>query len=184
MGSSKVIRKLAEGEMFDAGTVDAKTDSNTGVTRINGKAVSDGQEGWITLKGNAGTVFAEVLPKYYSVLKQVALNKSDSSSSPLRTLEPGEALQVVEGPKEETATPQMRIKVRAVADKAIGWVTKAQMKNWSPHYKVWSPTPLEDTRGATKITKTIRDLVKGEIIDCIEGPVEEGKELRMKGKAK
>jgi len=58
------------------------------------------------------------------------------------------------------------------------------VKTWSPDYKVWHATPLQDTRAVTEATKVIRELEKGEHFVYLEGPCEEGQELRMKGKAK
>merc|ERR1719517_301498 len=69
---SKVVGKLQEGDMFDASTGEVKQDA-TGVFRVQGKAVKSGEAGWITTKGNAGTVFAEAIPKYYSALKEMEL---------------------------------------------------------------------------------------------------------------
>merc|ERR1712157_170620 len=83
----------------------------------------------------------------------------------------------------EKASPDPRIKVRA-SDGSEGWVTKSNLKKWSPEYKVLVATPLQDTRGTTEVTKTVRELAKGEQFDYMDGPFEEGKELRMKGRAR
>eukprot|EP00401_Gymnodinium_catenatum_P034589 CAMPEP_0117540034 /NCGR_PEP_ID=MMETSP0784-20121206/43292_1 /TAXON_ID=39447 /ORGANISM="" /LENGTH=72 /DNA_ID=CAMNT_0005336679 /DNA_START=1 /DNA_END=215 /DNA_ORIENTATION=+ len=64
--TSKVVRKLVADEMFEI-TGDIKEDAGAGIARAKGKAVKDGREGWITTKGNAGTVFAEPASKFYSV---------------------------------------------------------------------------------------------------------------------
>merc|ERR1712232_1095056 len=102
----------------------------------------------------------------------------------VRKVEVGEAFQVLEGPKEEKAPPEFRVKVRATGDGAEGWVSKSCVKTWSPDYKVWHSTPLQDTRGVTEPTKIIRELEKGEHLEYLEGPFEEGQELRIKCKAK
>merc|ERR1712151_453737 len=77
--SCKVIRKLAVNEFFEA-SGPAVDDASTGVTRLPGKALSDGKEGWITLKGNAGTVYAEAAAKYYTVRKEVMMEKRFQSA--------------------------------------------------------------------------------------------------------
>merc|ERR1712072_1375620 len=59
----KVVRKLAEGELFE----------------MEGVAKKDGQRGWLTSKGNAGTVYAEPTTKYYTVTKEVDLQKAFKS---------------------------------------------------------------------------------------------------------
>merc|ERR1711957_740216 len=80
----------------------------------------------------------------------------------------------------------MGIKVRAVNDNAVGWITKRldAVKSWSSTYKVMITTAVQDTRTITDATKTIRDLGKGEMFEYIEGPVEEGKTMRLKGRTK
>merc|ERR1719174_2520109 len=110
---SKVIKKLADGDMLDASTGEVKQDS-TGICRVLGTAVKGGEVGWITTKGNAGTVFAEVVPKYYSVLKEVHANKAQAEgANTIRKLDVGETFKMLEGPREEKAHPEFRIKVRA-----------------------------------------------------------------------
>merc|ERR1712176_326861 len=61
--SCKVVRKLAVGEFFEV-SGEIAVDKEASVSRIEGKALKDGKSGWITLKGNAGTVYAEQTTKY------------------------------------------------------------------------------------------------------------------------
>merc|ERR1712232_37124 len=185
MQDSKVIAKLSEGDMFDSMGAEVKQDAS-GISRVKGKALKSGEIGWITTQGNAGTVFAATIPKYYSVLKEVEANKKyqPEGADVIRKLEVGETFQIMEGPKEEKASPESRIKVRAASDGVEGWVSRSGLKSWSADYKVLVSTALQDTRGATEVTKTIRELAKGEQFEYLDGPFEEGKELRMKGRAK
>merc|ERR1712019_302690 len=102
-----------------------EVDAETGIARLPGKALQDGKEGWITTRGNAGTVYAEAATKYYSVKKEVELQKkfqSDSESS--RKMDIGETFQLLEGPRDEKAVPEVRAKVRCVKDGSIGWISK------------------------------------------------------------
>merc|ERR1712100_81414 len=96
----QVLRKLAEGELFEM-EGDAILD-DTGVTRMQGVAMKDGLKGWVTSKGNAGTVYAELTDKYYTISKAVELQKEFKSvgvkNEVVRKLEIGEALQIIEGP--------------------------------------------------------------------------------------
>merc|ERR1719221_1136014 len=182
---SKVIGKLQEGDMLDALSGEVKQDES-GISRVQGKALKSGNVGWITTTGNAGTVFAATLPKYYSVLKEVQVNRKfqPEGADVVRKVEVGEAFQILEGPKEEKASTESRLKVRAASDGLEGWASRSLLKKWSPEYKVLVATPLQDTRGTTEVTKTVRELAKGEQLDYMEGPFEEGKELRMKGRAR
>jgi len=185
--TSKVLRKLAVDEMFVI-SGEIREDAKAGISRAQGKAVKDGKEGWITTKGNAGTIFVEPAAKYYSVLRPVDLQKRFASegAETTRSMEVGETFQVLEGPREEKMAPEIFMKVRAVSDRAVGWVMKNvdTVEKWTPMYRCVVPTPIEDTRGATEATKSMRDLLKGEQFELLEGPVEEGKEMRMMGVAK
>jgi hypothetical protein len=180
-----VVRKLAVGELFTVteGPVEEK---EAGITRVKGKAVKDDKEGWITSKGNAGTVYAEPSKKHWSIVQEqpmTKLFKSTGAVEEVRKLEAGEAVLLLEGPKEETFPPETRIKARALSDGAIGWVTLkgATVKKWSPYYKVLVAGPAHDTR-AIEGAQVLRETSVGEVIEWLEGPVEEGQELRIKAR--
>merc|ERR1719343_1509378 len=182
----KVLRKLALGELFtvEEGPVD---DAEAGITRVKGKAVKDGQIGWITLKGNAGTKYAEASTKHYCITQDVPLTKlfpSAKCGEQIRVLSKGEAIQVLEGPKEESFPAETRIKCKAWADGAEGWVTMAggNVKPWTPYYKCKIKSPLTEAlvvEGAT----VIRQIEIGEVIEIMEGPTKDGDVLRIKGRA-
>merc|ERR1719382_186502 len=92
----KVLRKLAVGELFtvEEGPVEEK---EAGITRVQGKSVKDEKVGWITIKGNAGTVFAEPSAKHYCVVEDTPLSKQFKTDGvegdEIRTLAKGEAMQ-------------------------------------------------------------------------------------------
>jgi len=187
IATSKMLRKLNVGETIETETGEATLDAESGVHRIKGKATKDGKEGWVTTKGNAGTVFAEVQKKNYTVVRDVELTKEfKENAEVVRKLEVGEAVEVLEGPRTDSMPAVSRIQVRSMTDKATGWVTDKPdfVKLWNPVYKCHVQMPINDTRGATEVTKTLRELGKGELFEYIDGPFEEEKELRMKGKAK
>jgi len=180
----KVIRKLVVGELFLA--MEAPViDSTASITRVKGKALTDDKEGWVTIKGNAGTVYAEASSKYYSILKETPITKAfpSESSEKVRMLEAGEPFQVMEGPKEEKFAPANRAKVSALKDGAVGWITLkgTNVRSWSPFYKCVKPIALLDAC-AVEGAKEIRNLAPGETIELLEGPFEEGKDLRMQGR--
>merc|ERR1712187_437271 len=111
--SCKVLRKLAVGEFFEASgpVVD---DASTGVSRLPGKALQDGKEGWVTMKGNAGTSYVEAAAKYYSVKVECKLEKrfQSAGAESIRSIDVGETFQLLEGPREEKVPPETRAKVR------------------------------------------------------------------------
>jgi len=182
----KVLRKLAKDELF---LVEAEpiVEEGSGITRVQGKTLKDDLTGWVTLKGNAGTAYAEPSTKHYCVLRDVALTKKQPSKDPgdeVRMLAKGEAMLALEGPKQETVAAETRIKVKAVADNQVGWVTlKTEvLKAWTPFYKCKVATPLQSTltvEGAT----TLREIAVNETCELLEGPTEEGKETRIKVRA-
>merc|ERR1712048_1143311 len=161
-------------------------DAETGIQRLSGKALKDGKEGWITTKGNAGTIYAEADSKKYFVEKEVELQDKFQSqgAKTLRKLEPGETFTLLEGPRGETAPPEHRIKVRCLSDGKLGWVTKKAggMKNASTAYRCLAAVTLSDSRAGASIegSKVLKEFQKGEVVELLEGPVEEGKELRIK----
>jgi len=183
----KVTRKLAVGELFNT-IGEPVEETESGVWRVQGTASKDGKEGWITTKGNAGTVYAEVASKYYSVLKEVPLQKkfsTEDAGETVRELAVGEALNLLEGPKKEPTPAQVRVKVRAVSDGAIGWLSRKEknVKLWTPMYRsLAAGTPLHSQQNPEG-AEVVRELTKGERLELLEGPVEEGKDIRMKGKA-
>jgi len=179
-----VVKRLDKGEMFIA-LEDPVTDSSAGITRVRGKTVKDEKVGWITVKGNAGTVYADASSKHFTVLREVPLQKrfATAGAEDVRTLAEGEAVLALEGPKEEAYPPEVRLKGRALSDDAVGWITKADnVRPWSPYYKCMVATPLHSTL-APEGAQVLRQLEVGEIVELLEGPVEEGPEMRMKGRA-
>jgi len=180
----KVIRKLAIGELFKLDEGDDAKSSEGGVDRIRGKACTDDAAGWITLKGNAGTLYVEATKKHYTALAEAPLTKSHGSSEKVRSLEAGEALEVLEGPKEEKAKPELRCHGRALLDGAEGWFTVgSSMATWTMEYVCKASTPLQD--GLTE-GKDLRSIEVGEKLVWLEGPTrdEAAGVLTIKAKAK
>lgn len=184
----KVVKKLPIDDLFTA--LDEQIDdSDSKLTRVRAKC-SDGKEGYITLKGNAGTTYAELSGKHWTISKEVPLTKVFKSlgAEEIRTLEEGELLEVLEAPKEEAFTPEIRLKCKAMSDGCTGWLTfdNVNVLAWSKNYKCCVKTPLHETL-EVKDAKSIRDLTVGESFDLVQGPIEIGEgenaELRMKGKA-
>lgn len=181
----KVLRKLAVGEVVSQ--IEApREDGESGLTRCKVTALKDLKEGWITTKGNAGTVYAKASGTMYKVAKAHALQKGFSSgkSEAVRQIEAGEAFQVLEGPREEKFAAEVRVKGRALADGSVGWITLkgSNVRPWSPFYAVVEATALHDKRSREEAS-TIRDLEVGESCEILEGPVREADELRMKARA-
>lgn len=181
----KVIRKLTVGELFtiEEGPVE---DKDAGICRVKGKSLKDDTVGWITVKGNAGTVYAEKSTKHFCVLQDVSMRKKFPSAfagEEVRMLKKGEAIQVLEGPKEETYAAEVRLRVKA-PDGSVGWVTlgNKNLIKWTPYYKCKVTSAMHESV-ATQGAALVRDIAAEEVVELLDGPVREGEELRMKGRA-
>lgn len=119
---SKTLRRLELGEVVEV--LELAQESN--IERARCRALLDQKEGWVTLKGNQGTVFCNATPKPYMLcVDEVPLvEKSSSSSNEIRKIHPGEVFEVLEGPRKETPTHTQRVKGKASKDGKAGWVTK------------------------------------------------------------
>jgi len=184
-----VVRKLSAGEAL---IVDGEPspDNEANITRVKGKAAKDGKEGYITVKGNAGTVYAAPSEKYYAVVKEAPLHKqfkSDSAET-VRMLEVGEAVEVVEGPRSETMEPAVRVKGRALHDGAVGWIALRpdSVRAWTAYYKCTEAADLLKNQ-VGKDKEIIRQVAVGEVVELLEGPTileEDGKKtVCMRGRA-
>merc|ERR1719265_114258 len=93
--------------------------SNPGTMRLKGRAMSDNLEGWITVKGSAGTVFAAPSQHQALVLQETALLRSapttaganSGASEEVCTLAKDDVVNFDETPIEEAAPPVTRVKV-------------------------------------------------------------------------
>lgn len=107
-----------------------------------------------------------------------------SGSSSVTTLSSGEAVEVMEGPKEEKVLPVSRVKVRTSTDSSIGWITVKpdNMKPWTPFYKFLKLASLYAAKGSKETT--IREVNVGEVLELQDGPVEVEGKMWLKGRLK
>jgi len=185
IATCEAVRKLDVDEVIEVleGPLEQK---GPGTTRLLGKAVRDGSSGWITVKGNAGTVYAVESMKHYAIRKAVALKKQIGGEA-MRTLDVGEVVMITEGPREDRLPPISKLKVRAIMDNVIGWVTvKGQnLTPWTQRYTCVGATVMQATR-EIKNAPQIRRLQKGEVVELLDGPLFEGGDtsvLRIRARA-
>jgi len=128
--------------------------------------------------GNAGHLekeaFSRLLRLYYKVEGATALTDGmDSVAGPLRELEVGEFLELVEGPLRES-TGALRVQCTALRDQATGWATVTGASG-SPvllaqtrmHVKIVASTVL--TQGfQVEDSRTLRTLTEGELAEVLE----------------
>jgi len=171
----KVMRKVELGEILRV-LEGPCTEEGTGVFRVRGQSMKDGLTGWVTIKGNAGTIYAEESTKLFTVLRETPLQKRFSSEGAdvVRMLAKDEAVEVLEGPKEERFEAVIRAKGKALSDGAIGWVSVREkaLRPWSPYYRVGAATVVQDSL-QVKGASTLRKLEVGESVEVLEGPTRE-----------
>jgi len=185
ISTCEVMRKLDKGELL-TGLIAPEEDGETGVFRVRVKAAKDSAEGWVTLKGNAGTVYVEESGSQYKIVKKIPLQTGfQASSDELRMIAEDELFNVLQGPKEEQAEPVVRAKVRAASSGAEGWVTirPKNLRLWAPRYRCLVGVPLQDDLKSD--SKTVRALEIGEILELLDGPKGESttSALRLKVRA-
>jgi len=169
----KVLRKLDRGEVLAVieGPIE---DGNSGVQRIKVSAVKDKAEGWVTVKGNAGSVYCEETGKTYTVTKEVVLQKvfASESAEDIRTLAVDESLEVLEDPREEKSEAVIRVKGRVTSDGKVGWLTMQgkSLKPWSPQYKCVNTIAMQDAIDVGT-ANNVRKIDSGEILELLDGPL-------------
>lgn len=132
MTEGRVIRRLEIGEVvevLDGPSKDGKAD----VTRIFGKSMVDGSEGWITMTGNQGSSFLKEGGGVYKVVKETILTETFDIEATkeearkikesTRKLRVGEFLEVREWGRKQESTALTRMKCKARNDGMVGWVT-------------------------------------------------------------
>merc|ERR1712085_202307 len=93
----------------------------------------------------------------------------------------GEAVLVLETPKEEKVPPAIRVKGKALNDGALGWITLkgANVKPWSPYYTCKKPTVMDDAL-ESEAAKEGRSMILGDVVELLEGPATAGNLTRIK----
>eukprot|EP00927_Polykrikos_kofoidii_P004101 TRINITY_DN11627_c4_g1_i1.p1 TRINITY_DN11627_c4_g1~~TRINITY_DN11627_c4_g1_i1.p1 ORF type:complete len:2037 (-),score=496.11 TRINITY_DN11627_c4_g1_i1:386-5647(-) len=122
---SSTVRKLELNEVVQV--IGARTrDEGVGLERQRCRALVDGAEGWVTLRGNQGTSFMKSTAKpYYRCTADTVMQPDfDPTSTELRLIRVGEVLAALEGPRKAPAVEVSRIKGKATKDGKIGWITQ------------------------------------------------------------
>jgi len=158
--------------------------------RVRGKASKDGKTGWVTLKGEQGSANIEKM-KLFECKASIALTDSFdiSAGKPIRKLDVGETLNVIEGPKEDPSRSLVRVMVKTRKDSKEGWVTTkgnqgtAFVEETDKHYVCKQSTPLENRMPAGS-GAMLRMLEVDELFDVLEGPKMQTKEGELRVRAR
>ncbi|CAE7864741.1 unnamed protein product, partial [Symbiodinium sp. KB8] len=123
IGIGKTVRKPGKGEFLEA-LEGPKKVTSCAVERIRARCVTDGAEGWITIKGNQGTPYLqETLKPYYICISEEKVPMQDTDSTDARNAEFGEVLELLQGPKTTSSSSVQRARGKALKDNAAGWFT-------------------------------------------------------------
>lgn len=174
----KTVRKLLKGEVLEVLEV-GRVDSSTGLSRLRCRATVDLKEGWVTSQGNAGSNFLERCRKpYYCCEDESPLQSAfDSDSDTLKSLQPGEVLELLEGPRKEEPPEVMRMRGKASKDGKSGWVTFKDSSG-KECFKLVKLLVCKQSIALTTTFdiangKALRKLDVGEALDILEGPNED-----------
>lgn len=119
---SKTCRRLELDEVMEILEGPTKVQAS-GVSRVNVRVMRDDLVAWVTLAGNAGSVFLEEGGDTFKVARETLLTAEADEQKADRKLLPGEIVDVIEWPKREASSGLVRMKCRAQKDGAVGWAT-------------------------------------------------------------
>lgn len=180
----KVVRKVAAGEALRV-IGGKKEDASIEITRLQFKAVKDGAEGWVTLKGNQGTIFAEASTSHYVVSKGCSIRAAAArDAAEVGKLKKGDVFAAKAEPVEDTPATRLLMRARAMDDGASGWVSfelgvgRAPVRPWRPRYTCRVATDLTD--GVDASSASMRKAKIGEVFEAIEGPTLDAKSGRRR----
>jgi len=168
----KPLRKLEQGEALDL-CGEEKTDEKNGMTRCQVKARSDGSTGWVTRRGNQGTEYLEESSKHRVCKAAIPLEQRfESGSALVKTLEPGDLLEVKDGPRTQTKEGASRLQGRNLADGAVGWFNGPSDVTvpWAPLHRCRQSTLLTDGLEVTNVGRTLRKLEPNEMVEALDTP--------------
>jgi len=120
VGDGRALRKMQVGDSFTL--LEGPTKQPDGTTRAKVKMTGGSDIGWVTIQGNAGTVYASQSSMQYKILKDVALKKQAGESEVVRNLEKEELIDLIVEPCEEKVEPVVWANVRVLSDNTCGWV--------------------------------------------------------------
>jgi len=128
----KVVRRLELKEVVEVLQGPMK-EEESGVDRVQARAMSDAAIGWISIAGNQKSVYLEDGGAIFKVVKETILTGSFELAvtkgvtrklhDTTRKLVPDELVEVYEWPKLEETSGLTRMKCRVRSDGQVGWVT-------------------------------------------------------------
>jgi len=146
--SAEEILEVVEGPIKMQGALEDEL-------RARVKALKDAQPGFLTVRDQTGTIFAEASDKYYScsTITGITDGFDMNTCKVIRKLQIGEVVEAIEEPQEEEEKGIKRVHCRALKDDVTGWVamsgtkgsTTVYLKPSSKHYIVLREAVLAKT---------------------------------------
>jgi len=174
--NGKTLRKVQIGETLEA-IADAEEQeqsaANAEMLRKRFRA-NDGKEGWVTIKGNLGTVYLEASKSHHVVEREVDLLESAArGATVVRSLATGEVLEELEPPKEVKPEAKMGARVRSMDDGKVGWIdfemgARAPGKPWKQDSKYTCRAQVALTSDLSESSEVCRVLEPGETLKALD----------------
>lgn len=173
--ASMMLRPLNPGEVVEL--VEGPREDKSGADkRVRGVACNGDATGWLHVRDQAGTILAKLSARVHKCVDGVDMTDiSDAEKgSVVRCIDPGEALELLEG---ESVTPEdggTRCKFRACLDNAEGWVTtngghgEVYVKAAAKHFLCLQEAPMHSGLGAE--SAVVKVLMPGEAFAAFEDP--------------
>lgn len=169
IAAGKASRKLDKDETLEI-IEEARYDEKKGLYRVKARATRDKTEGWMTIKGNAGTTYSEESDKHYMCTKASPLEaRFTSGSAASRSLEEGEIVELLEGPKTEVKEGLRRVKGRDSNGDEVWFALTPTVLEWSPTYACEAASSLHDGPSSSS-AQSVRDLQARELLDALDMP--------------
>lgn len=192
VGKGRMLRKAESDELIEV-LEGPRTDEKTSLARVKGRALLDNVEGWISIKGNQGSVFLKDFEKpFYTVTSDQEIrldSECKASGDAVRFVKPGEMLEMLSGPRKETFEPSLWARGKVMSEDATGWFNIRDKEGNicaetdSKLYTCSAAIAMTDELDIKKC-EVLKKLTVGELITVEEGPVEvkESGVTRLKGK--
>jgi len=171
----KVLRKVDVGEALEV-VGSGQTDTDKDISRMLFRAVRDGKEGWVSLKGNQGTVYVAPSDVHVVADRAISLRAGAARESDvLRQIDAGEVLHSKEPAKEVRPEQKMGARARTLEDGKAGWIVfapgpKAPIKPWKTKYVCKAPVDVTAALALQPGAMPVRRVEAGEIFQAVEGP--------------
>eukprot|EP00933_Yihiella_yeosuensis_P013384 TRINITY_DN1242_c0_g1_i1.p1 TRINITY_DN1242_c0_g1~~TRINITY_DN1242_c0_g1_i1.p1 ORF type:complete len:896 (+),score=237.61 TRINITY_DN1242_c0_g1_i1:3-2690(+) len=167
IGNCNAVRKLEFGEVLDK-LEEPQLDEKRQLHRVKVRSKVDSKEGWVTMKGNQGTVYVADSSQHYTCTENVPLETALSSGSQVvRQLDQGEVFELTGEPTKEVKKGLFLARGRTSAG-VEGWFPTSRMSRWSACQKCVHSTKLLDRADAE--AEVLREVDVGEDVEALEVP--------------